>query len=51
MVMPNIAIIGPGPGGDILARLLTFSDVPITVYESDASPNYRGPGRAFFTYT
>ncbi|KAI8630975.1 putative oligopeptide transporter [Xylariaceae sp. FL1651] len=44
MTTPKIAIIGAGPVGCMLARLLTLSNVSVTVYESDASPNYRDQG-------
>ncbi|TGJ82177.1 hypothetical protein E0Z10_g6568 [Xylaria hypoxylon] len=44
MTMPKIAIIGAGPVGCTLARILALADIPVTVFESDASPNYRGQG-------
>ncbi|KAI1492868.1 hypothetical protein F5X96DRAFT_677499 [Biscogniauxia mediterranea] len=40
----KIAIIGAGPAGCMLARLLSLSDIPVTVYESDLGPNYRAQG-------
>ncbi|KAI1634047.1 hypothetical protein F4809DRAFT_652175 [Biscogniauxia mediterranea] len=40
----KFAIIGAGPAGCMLARLLSLSDIPVTVYESDLGPNYRAQG-------
>ncbi|KAL8335901.1 hypothetical protein RB601_008782 [Gaeumannomyces tritici] len=40
----RIAIIGAGPVGCMLARLLQLANVPYTVFEADASPNYRSQG-------
>ncbi|KAF8190404.1 hypothetical protein K438DRAFT_1935767 [Mycena galopus ATCC 62051] len=40
----RIAIIGAGPAGCMLARILSLSDIAATVFESDASPNYRSQG-------
>ena len=28
----------------MLARILSLSDIPVTIYESDASPNFRTQG-------
>ncbi|KAI0181276.1 FAD/NAD(P)-binding domain-containing protein [Hypoxylon sp. FL1284] len=44
MSPPKIAIIGGGPAGCMLGRLLSLSNVPFVIYESDASPNYRSQG-------
>ncbi|KAI2634126.1 FAD/NAD(P)-binding domain-containing protein [Hypomontagnella submonticulosa] len=44
MSSPKIAIIGAGPAGCMLGRILSLSNVPFTIYESDASPNYRSQG-------
>ncbi|GLX41089.1 monooxygenase [Streptomyces roseochromogenus] len=41
---PRIAIIGAGPGGLICARVLQRHDVPVTVYDLDASPAARDQG-------
>jgi prephenate dehydrogenase len=44
MSTPKIAIIGAGPVGCLLARILSISNTPVTVYESDISPDYRSQG-------
>ncbi|KAJ4373278.1 hypothetical protein N0V83_003572 [Neocucurbitaria cava] len=43
---PKIAIIGAGPGGCMLARLLhiTNPDIPVIIFEAEASVNYRSQG-------
>ncbi|KAG9191480.1 hypothetical protein G6011_10214 [Alternaria panax] len=42
---PKIAIIGAGPGGCMLARLLlTQCDCSTTIFEAEASVNYRSQG-------
>jgi 2-polyprenyl-6-methoxyphenol hydroxylase-like FAD-dependent oxidoreductase len=42
---PKIAIIGAGPGGCMLARLLfTQCDCSTTIFEAEASINYRSQG-------
>ena len=48
---PNIAIIGAGPAGTLLARLLSLSSIPFTLYESDPSPNYRSQGGTLDLHT
>lgn len=40
----RIAIIGAGPSGCILARLLQRLDVKVTIFESEPSPNVRSQG-------
>jgi 2-polyprenyl-6-methoxyphenol hydroxylase-like FAD-dependent oxidoreductase len=40
----RIAIIGGGPGGLLLARMLHLKQIPFTLFESDESPRYRGQG-------
>jgi 2-polyprenyl-6-methoxyphenol hydroxylase-like FAD-dependent oxidoreductase len=44
MRYPNIAIIGGGPVGCTLARILALSNISVTVYEGESSPNYRRQG-------
>ena len=46
MPLPKIAIIGVGPGGCMLARLLhtANSSIPVTIFEPEASVNYRSQG-------
>jgi 2-polyprenyl-6-methoxyphenol hydroxylase-like FAD-dependent oxidoreductase len=41
-----IAIVGAGPGGLMLARLLQQSDAQVSVYERDQSCSARVPGSA-----
>lgn len=41
---PRIAIIGAGPSGLMLARLLSKASISVVVYERDASRNERGQG-------
>jgi 2-polyprenyl-6-methoxyphenol hydroxylase-like FAD-dependent oxidoreductase len=41
---PKIAIIGAGPGGCMLARLLHLRNIPCTIYEAEQSINYRSQG-------
>ncbi|KAI0484234.1 hypothetical protein GGR56DRAFT_679660 [Xylariaceae sp. FL0804] len=41
MTGPKIAIIGAGPAGCTLARILSLSNIRATVYESDAGPDSR----------
>ncbi|KAK3989593.1 putative tetracycline resistance protein from transposon protein [Cladorrhinum sp. PSN332] len=48
---PKIAIIGAGPAGTLLARLLTLSSIPYTLYEADSSPNYRSQGGTLDLHT
>lgn len=53
MASPKIAIIGAGPVGTILARLLHFRapSVSVTVFEGDVSPNYRSQGGTLDLHT
>ncbi|KAH9898713.1 hypothetical protein F4778DRAFT_192869 [Xylariomycetidae sp. FL2044] len=44
MTTPRIAIIGAGPAGCMLARILSLSQIPVTIFESDSSPDYRSQG-------
>ncbi|KAL3422380.1 tetracycline resistance protein from transposon [Phlyctema vagabunda] len=40
----KIAIIGAGPAGCNLVRLLYIASIPFTIFESDESPDARGQG-------
>ena len=40
----KIAIIGAGPGGCMLARLLHQASIPCTIFEGEVSINYRSQG-------
>jgi 2-polyprenyl-6-methoxyphenol hydroxylase-like FAD-dependent oxidoreductase len=44
MTIPKIAIIGAGPGGCMLARLLHQRSIPCTIFEGEVSVNYRSQG-------
>ncbi|KAL2014302.1 hypothetical protein VTN00DRAFT_1827 [Thermoascus crustaceus] len=41
---PRIAIIGAGPAGLMLARLLTLKSIPVTIYEREESSKARSQG-------
>ena len=41
---PRIAILGAGPGGLVLARLLYLANIPFTLYEAEPSRTSRGQG-------
>ncbi|KJR84034.1 monooxygenase [Sporothrix schenckii 1099-18] len=47
----KIAIIGAGPAGCTLARLLHLGGIDATVYEGEASPNYRSQGGTLDLHT
>lgn len=46
-----MAIIGGGPGGLVLARLLQLQNIRVTVYERDASRNVRQQGATLDLHT
>ncbi|KAK0705427.1 tetracycline resistance protein from transposon [Lasiosphaeris hirsuta] len=48
---PKIAIIGAGPAGCMLARLLHLANISVTVFEGEASPNYRSQGGTLDLHT
>ncbi|CEO99616.1 unnamed protein product (mitochondrion) [Plasmodiophora brassicae] len=48
---PRVAIIGAGPAGCMLARLLTLRSVPVVVFEGEPSPNYRSQGGTLDLHT
>ncbi|KAK0368924.1 tetracycline resistance protein from transposon [Colletotrichum limetticola] len=51
MSNPKVAIIGAGPAGCLLARLLHLAKIEATVFESEASPNFRSQGGSLDLHT
>ncbi|MFI9046226.1 FAD-dependent oxidoreductase [Streptomyces sp. NPDC053427] len=45
--IPRIAIVGGGPGGLVCARTLQRHGMPVTVFESEATPDSRSQGGTF----
>mmetsp|Transcript_7972 Transcript_7972/g.7905 ORF Transcript_7972/g.7905 Transcript_7972/m.7905 type:complete len:382 (+) Transcript_7972:28-1173(+) len=44
MKLPRIAIVGGGPGGLMLGRLLQLKKIPFTIFELESGPNERSQG-------
>jgi len=48
---PRIAIIGAGPAGTTLARLLVRASIPVTIFEGESSMGVRGQGGTLDLHT
>lgn len=44
MKLPRIAIVGGGPGGLMLGRLLLLKKISFTIFESESGPTNRSQG-------
>ncbi|MCJ1480752.1 hypothetical protein MMC06_000907 [Schaereria dolodes] len=51
MSAPKVAIIGAGPAGCTLARLLIRANIPVTVFEGEESPEIRQQGGTLDLHT
>lgn len=47
----KVAIIGGGPAGCTLARLLSNAQIPVTIFERETSPNFRTQGGTLDLHT
>ncbi|ODA83781.1 hypothetical protein RJ55_02297 [Drechmeria coniospora] len=47
----RVAVIGGGPAGCMLARLLHAGGIDVTVFEGDAAPDFRGQGGTLDLHT
>lgn len=44
MKLLKIAMVGGGPGGIMLGRLLLLKKIPFTIFELESGPNKRNQG-------
>ena len=51
MSPPNVAIIGAGPAGSTLARLLIRASIPVTIFEGESSISVREQGGTLDLHT
>ena len=51
MSPPRVAIIGAGPAGSTLARLLVRASIPVTIFEGDSSMSVREQGGTLDLHT
>lgn len=51
MSPPRVAIIGAGPAGSTLARLLTCASIPVTIFEGESSMSVREQGGSLDLHT
>ena len=51
MSPPNVAIIGAGPAGSTLARLLIRASIPVTIFEGESSMSIREQGGTLDLHT